>query len=96
MRIRGGAAHGGGYLARSGRRSRRARSWWPGCSSTPRPLRWAGIVLGGLALAFLVHGWWSLFFTVLVVGLFEAAVSFAVARGRSDAAGPALTVGRPA
>ncbi len=47
-------------------------------------LRWAGIVVGGLALAFLVHGWWSLFLTILVVGLFEAAIGFAVARGQAD------------
>jgi len=51
-------------------------------------LRWGGIVLGVLALVFLVHGWWSLFFTVVVVGLFEAAVSFTVARGSTGAAAP--------
>jgi VIT1/CCC1 family predicted Fe2+/Mn2+ transporter len=42
--------------------------------------RWVGGALGVLALLFLVDGWWGLFWTVLVVGLFEAAVSYLASR----------------
>jgi hypothetical protein len=81
--IRRGVAHGGGYLLGRGddRGAPKLVAW---VQQHAKVLRWAGIVLGGLALAFLVHGWWSLFFTLLVVGLFEAAIAFAVARGASD------------
>ncbi|MGZ4704885.1 MAG: hypothetical protein ACXWCM_08455 [Acidimicrobiales bacterium] len=83
VRIRGGAAHVGGYLIGRGddRGAPELVAW---VQDNARALRWAGIVLGGLALAFVVHGWWSLFFTVLVVGLFEAAVAFAVARRATE------------
>jgi len=86
-RIRGGAAHVGGYLAGRGddRGAPKLVAW---VQRHARALRWAAIVAGGLALAFLVHGWWSLFFTVLIVGLFLAAVSFAEARGAPKAAAP--------
>jgi hypothetical protein len=57
-------------------------------------LRWAGLIVGVGLLVFLVKGWVGLFLTLLVVGLFEAAIAFAVARGRDDpakAAGPTAT-----
>ena len=80
VRIRRGTAHAGGYLLGRGddRGAPKLVAW---VQEHARLLRWAGLVLGALALVFLVHGWWSLFFTVLVVGLFEAAVSFTAARG---------------
>ncbi len=85
VRIRGGSAHLGGYLIGRGddRGAPKLVAW---VQQHARGLRWAGVVLGGLVLAFLVHGWWSLFFTVLVVGLFEAAVTFAVARAAATPA----------
>jgi hypothetical protein len=81
--IRGGTAHGAGYLLGRGddRGAPKLVAWVQRHATI---LRWAGLVLGGLALVFLVHGWWSLFFTVLIVGLFEAAISFAAARGASS------------
>ncbi len=82
--IRRGVAHGSGYLLGRGD-DRGAPELVVWVQQQAKALRWAGLVLGGLALAFLVHGWWSLFFTILVVGLFEAAIGFAVARGASDA-----------
>ena len=88
VRIRGGVAHGGGYLARVEVTIAARPKLVAWVQQHARALRWAGLVLGGLALAFLVHGWWSLFFTILVVGLFEAAIAFAVARGEADAASP--------
>jgi hypothetical protein len=41
--------------------------------------RWAGAVLGVLAL-FVIDGWWGLFFTVLIVGLYEAALAYLATR----------------
>ncbi len=38
--------------------------------------RWAGAVLGVLILFFLINGWWGLFFTVLLVGLYQAALAY--------------------
>jgi len=82
--IRRGVAHGAGYLlGRGDDRAPKVVAW---VQQHAKPLRWAGIVLGGLALAFLVHGWVSLFLTVLVIGLFEAAIAFAVARGEATPA----------
>jgi hypothetical protein len=82
--VRRGVAHGGGYLLGRGsdQGAPKLVAW---VQEHAKVLRWAGIVLGGLALGFLVHGWWSLFLTVLVVGLFEAAIGFAVARGQATA-----------
>jgi hypothetical protein len=79
-RVRRSAAHGAGYLLGRGhdRGAPKLVAW---AQRNATLLRWIGLVLGGLALAFLVHGWWSLFFVILVVGLFEAAVSFTAARG---------------
>ena len=42
--------------------------------------RWAGAVLGVLALLFVIDGWWGLFFTVLLVGLYEAALAYLATR----------------
>ncbi|HEY5155168.1 MAG TPA: hypothetical protein VIJ47_10575 [Acidimicrobiales bacterium] len=41
--------------------------------------RWAGAVLGVLAL-FVIDGWWGLFFTLLIVGLYEAALAYLATR----------------
>jgi len=49
-------------------------------------LRWGGLLVGLGLLLFVVSGWWSLFFTVLVVGLYEAAISYAAAREPVSAA----------
>ena len=38
--------------------------------------RWVGAVLAVLALLFLIDGWWGLFFTVVLVGLYEAALAY--------------------
>lgn len=51
--------------------------------------RWAGAVLGVLSLLFLIEGWWGLFLTVLVVGLYEAAVAFLAARGQASSSSTA-------
>jgi hypothetical protein len=53
-------------------------------------LRWAGLVVGFGLLVLVVNGWWGLFSTLLVVGLFEAAISFAAARGRDSSAAGAV------
>ena len=52
-------------------------------------LRWGGLVLAVLALLFLVSGWWGLLITLVVAGLFEAAVSYVAARPIEPAASPA-------
>ncbi len=38
--------------------------------------RWVGAVVAVLVLLFFVDGWWGLFFTVLLVGLYEAALAY--------------------
>jgi hypothetical protein len=43
-------------------------------------LRWGGAVVAVVVLLFLVSGWWGLFFTLLVAGLFEAAVTYVATR----------------
>jgi hypothetical protein len=94
-RIRRGTAHGAGYLLGRGedRGAPKLVAWVQRHATV---LRWGGMALGALALVFLVHGWWSLFFTVLIVGLFEAAVSFAAARGEEAGSPPPPTPGAPA
>jgi hypothetical protein len=54
-------------------------------------LRWGGLIVGGALLLFAVQGWWGLFLTLLLVGLFEAAVAYAVARGRDTAVAGAVS-----
>jgi hypothetical protein len=49
-------------------------------------LRWGGLVVGAGLLLFAVNGWWGLFLTLVIIGLFEAAVAYAAARGRDGAA----------
>ena len=43
-------------------------------------LRWGGVVLAVLALLFVVSGWVGLLVTLVVAGLFEAAVSYVATR----------------
>jgi hypothetical protein len=45
-------------------------------------LRWAGLVVGFGLLVFAVNGWVGLFLTLLIVGLFEAAIAYVAARQR--------------
>ena len=47
-------------------------------------LRWGGLVVGFGLLVFAVNGWVGLFVTLLVVGLFEAAIAYAAARQHDE------------
>jgi len=42
--------------------------------------RWAGAVLAVLALLFVINGWWGLFLTILIIGLYEAALAYLASR----------------
>jgi hypothetical protein len=46
--------------------------------------RWAGAVVAVLLLLFVIDGWWGLFFTILLVGLYEAAVAFVASRRQEN------------
>jgi len=55
-------------------------------------LRWGALVVGFGLLVFVVNGWWGLFLTVLVIGLFEAALTYAAAQ-RAGPASPPVAAG---
>jgi hypothetical protein len=43
-------------------------------------LRWGGAAVAVVVLLFLVSGWWGLFFTLLVAGLYEAGLTYVATR----------------
>ncbi len=51
-------------------------------------LRWGGLAVAVLALLFIVSGWVGLLVTLVVAGLFEAAVSYVATRPLPSAAAP--------
>ena len=82
--IRDGAARLARYLAgKVDSQGAPAAMVWVQAHATE--LRWGGLIVGFGLLLLLVNGWWGLFLTLLLVGLFEAAVAYAAARARDTA-----------